>query len=69
MAKVGRLNPFDDLSIIGRYAQRFGLDPDWVYNNTSFGTITNFMIMWKEEDEYSERFNFIWHEIHSAPTK
>lgn len=69
LAKVNRLNGFDDLSLIDRYAQKFGLNPDWVYENTSFGTIINFAIMWKEQDEYHERFTYIWHEIHNTPKK
>lgn len=68
LAKVHRLNPYDDLSLIGTYAERFGQDPDWVYDNTSFGTIINFAIMWKETSEYNERFQHIWQEIHTAPT-
>lgn len=60
MAKVQRLIPFDDLSLIGRYAERFGLDPDVVFDNTSFATLINFSVMWKEVDEYHERFNYIW---------
>jgi len=69
MAKSRRLSIFDDLSIIGKYAQKFGRDPDYVYDNTSFGTIAEFMRMWKEEEEYNERFQFIWHEINTVPTK
>ena len=67
LAKVHRLQPFDDLDLIDKYAARFGLDPDRVYYDTSFGTIINFMTKWKEQDEFQERFNFIWHEIHTVP--
>lgn len=69
MAKAGRLSIFDDLSIIGKYSQKFGRDPDYVYDNTSFGTIAEFSRMWKEEEEFSERFQFIWNEINSVPAK
>jgi hypothetical protein len=69
LAKVGRLVKFDDLSLIERYASKFGVDPDWVYDNTSFGTIANFAIMWKEMDEYQERYQYIWAEINTPPTK
>ena len=69
MAKAGRLVKFDDLDLIDQYASRFGQDPDYVYDNTSFGTIVNFMMKWKEQGEYQERFNFIWHEINAPPTK
>lgn len=69
MAKAGRLSIFEDLSIIGKYSQKFGRDPDWVYDNTSFATIAEFTRMWKEEEEYNERFQFIWHEINTVPSK
>lgn len=63
MAKVQRLNPFDDLSLIDRFAQKFGLNPDQVYLDSSFNTVINFAVMWKEMDEYNERFSYIWSEI------
>lgn len=69
MAKVHKLNGFDDLSLIDAYAARFSQDPDKVYNETSFGTIINFAIMWKEKSEFDERFNFVWHEVNSNPVK
>jgi hypothetical protein len=68
LAKVNRLYPFDDLSLIDKYARRFGLDPDWVYHNTAFGTITGFHVMWKEQEEYQERFEHIYREVNTAPT-
>lgn len=69
MARVNRLHSFEDLSLIDTYAARFGRDPDWVYDHTSFGTIINFAVMWKEQSEFNERFNFIWQEVHTTPTK
>lgn len=63
MAEVRRLKPFDDLSLVGRYAERFGLDPDHVFSNTSFNTIIGFAHMWKEVDEYHERYSFIYNEL------
>lgn len=69
LAKVHRLTTFDDLSLIDRYAERYGQDPNWVYDNVDFGTIINLAIMHHEIDEYNERYSFIWNEIHSAPTK
>lgn len=60
MAQVHKLSPYDDLSLIGRYAERFGLDPDHVYHNTSFDTIMAFTVMWKEVDEYHERYTEYW---------
>lgn len=69
MAKVHKLRGFDDLDLIDEYASRFGLDPDWVYDHTSFGTIINFAEKWKEQAEFRERFNFIWQEINTSPSK
>lgn len=69
LAKVHLLNGYDDLELIDQYATRFGQDADWVYNNTSFGTVINFCIKWKEQAEYNERFQFIWQEIHTIPSK
>lgn len=69
LAKSNLLLPFSDLNIIGAYASAFGLDPDYVYDNTGFGTIANFHVMWKEQQEYSERYSHIWDEVNRPPTK
>lgn len=69
LAKVNKLNKFDDLDLIDQFSTRFGQDPDWVYDNTSFLTIINFLIKWKEEAEYRERYNFIYEEINRPPAK
>lgn len=63
LAKVGRLARFDDLTLIEQYAAKFGQEPNWVYSNTDFGTIKNFSIMWKEQGEFNQRFQHIWHEL------
>lgn len=63
MAQSRRLIPYDDLSLIGGYAERFGLDPDMVFSKKSFHTVVNFHAMWKETDEYQERYNYIWKEL------
>jgi hypothetical protein len=55
-SNVERLAPFADLSIINTFARNFGLDPDKVYLK-DFDTVMNFMWLWKEQDEYQERFN------------
>lgn len=68
MAGVERLNGFDHLSLIGKYAERFGLDPNWVYHNASFNTVMNFLIMWKESDEYQERYMSIWSALNNVET-
>lgn len=65
-----RLNPYNDLFMIGKYAKAFGQDPDReVFGTVSFNTITAFMTMWKETDEYDERFSYIWNELNSPTTK
>lgn len=65
MAQAYKLSGFDDLAMIGKYAERFGLDPDEVYHKTSFDTLINFLWMWKENDEYSERYFTIWQTLNS----
>jgi len=62
LAKVTRLIPFEDLSLPGRYAERFGQDPDDVFWKNSFSTVINFAIESKEREEYNERFQYLWHE-------
>lgn len=69
LAKVHLLNGYDDLDLIDQYAAKFGIDPDVVYDKTSFGTVINFIVKWKLQAEYNERFQFIWQEIHATPTK
>jgi hypothetical protein len=56
MAEVKRLEPFQYLNMVGDFAERFGLDPDFVYMHTSFDTITNFAIAQKEKSEYDDRY-------------
>lgn len=63
MAEVRRLRPYDDLSMIGKYAERFGLDPDHVFAHTRFDTLMAFMAMWKEEEEYKERYEHLYTEV------
>lgn len=63
MAEVWRLKKFDELSLIGTYAEKFSLDPDHVFCNTSFNTVMNFLWKWKESDEYQERYQFIYSEL------
>lgn len=67
MARVNLLNGFDDLAMIDAFARKFSQHPDHVYDNTSFGTVVNFLVMWKEQDEYQERFHYFWEDAHKAP--
>jgi hypothetical protein len=55
-AKAERLEGYGLLDLIEQYAVKFGLDPDWVFSNTKFGTLTTFIIKWKEEGEYQDRY-------------
>jgi hypothetical protein len=69
MAEANRLSGFDDLSLIGKYAERFKLDPNYVLHNTSFDTVMNFLVMWKEADEYQERYMELWGALNGTETE
>lgn len=56
LAKVERLEPFRYLDLIGDFAERFGLDPDFVYKNSKFDTVTAFLVSWKEKREFEDRY-------------
>ena len=66
MAKWQRLTPFADIGLVGDFAERFGLDPDWVFDNKSFSTVLAFAVESKERSEYRERFNYIWKQINDS---
>lgn len=55
---MARLSPFADLSLISKFAEKFGLDPDAVYQK-SFDTVMNLHCLWKEQQEFEERYNEI----------
>ena len=57
LARVERLEPFKYLDMVGDYAERFGLDPDFVYKSCKFDTVTAFLISWKEKNEFADRYN------------
>lgn len=63
MAHSERLIPFEKLNYIGEFAERFGLDPDKVYTDTSAATVMEFAIERKERAEFRERFDYIYSEI------
>lgn len=48
---------------MGGFAERFACDPDWVFENKSFDTVTAFAIEAKERGEYRERYNYIWNKL------
>lgn len=66
MAKVARLNAFSNIYLIGDYAEQFSIDPDEVFWKTSFRTVINFTVAYKERDEYQERFADIYRQINEA---
>lgn len=68
MAKWQRLTPHADVSLVGDFAERFGLDPDWVFENKSFETVIAFAVEAKERGEYRERYNYIWGELNKGIT-
>lgn len=63
LAEGGRLQAFTDLYLIGDYAERFSMNPDDVYEKTSFRTVINFTCAYKERDEFNERFHDIWESL------
>ncbi len=63
MAKVQRLIPFEDLSLVGNHAERFSIDPDEVFWKCSMATVIAFAVERKEREEFRERFNSIWQGI------
>lgn len=56
MANVNRLKRFSYQSIVKRYAILFGLDPDYVFDNTSMDTVMGMLEEEKEETEFHERY-------------
>lgn len=58
IANVARLAPFADLSLINKFAEKFGLDPDQVYLK-EFDTVMNMHWLWREQEEFQERYIMI----------
>ena len=69
MAQAQKLSKFDDLALIGQYAERFSMNPDEVFWKTSFEALMNFHWMWKESAEYQERYQAIYTELTKPETK
>lgn len=67
IADVRKLQPFTDLNMIGTFAEKFSLDPDFVYSEKDFDTIINFAVMWKEQAEYEERYHAIEKRMSETP--
>lgn len=63
MAKVGFVSRHGPIALISQYCEAFGRDPDEVFSSTSMGTVMNFLVYFKDRDEYQERFSDIWRKI------
>lgn len=55
MAQVEKLTPYSDLAMIDGIAQRYGKDPDDIFQK-SFTFVMNLVVMWREQSAYSKRF-------------
>ena len=55
LADSTKLDEVFEVSIIDRYAQKYGMDPDVVYQK-EFDTVFLFIDLWKREGEYGERY-------------
>jgi len=66
LAKVTRLIPFEDLSLIGNHAERFSMNPAKVAWKCSFEDVIAFAVENKERQEFRERFNSIWQSINGG---
>lgn len=45
--------------MIGKFAEKFGLHPDHVFYFSRFDTVTAFIVDWKEEREFEDRYSEI----------
>lgn len=68
MAQSYRLDGFRDLAMITKFAEKFSLHPDQVLS-TAHNTVINCTIMWKEQEEFQERYTDIMQEAtsHTSP--
>lgn len=55
MAKVERLEGLFDLSLIDRFAHRYGRLPREILSERT-DDVLPFIFLWKEQDEYRERY-------------
>jgi hypothetical protein len=68
LARVDRLHGFADLSIIERYASKFAMDPDDVWEKP-YKDVAIWVWKWKEDEEYQERFETVWKQVNDKKTK
>jgi len=66
LAKVTRLIPFEDLSLVGNHAERFSMNPAKVFTKCSFEDVIAFAVENKERQEFRERFNNLWQGINGG---
>jgi len=52
--------------MVGDFAEKFGLDPDFVYKKSKFDTVTAFLINWKEKREFEDRYTE-WDKLLNTP--
>ncbi len=70
MANVQKLEPYNDLSIIGKYVERFPFaGPDEIFATEAADTVLTFSAMWKEKEEFHDRFRFYFNKLKDPPTK
>jgi len=68
MAGSERIQPYYHLSLIDVYSQKFGIDPDVTYEK-GFITVTNFLGLWKEQDEFRKRLETVWKDLTAKPSE
>jgi hypothetical protein len=68
LAKMAFVARHGALSLIAQYCEAFGRDPDEVFASTPMGTVTGFLIYFKDRDEYNERYAHIWRTINTDAT-
>ena len=62
MAKFSKLEPFFDLALIDRYAERYGRLPREILQERT-DDVLPFLLLWKEQDEYKQRFQMAEQEL------
>ena len=65
MAKSAFVGRHGALGLIAQYCEAFGRDPDEVFSSTPMGTLTAFIVYFKDRDEYNERYAHIWRTINA----
>ena len=66
LARVSRLQPFEDLTLVGNHAERFSMDPDEVFWKCSMETVIAFAIEQKERQEFKERFTDLYQQLNDT---